>query len=39
MDEAKAQKMVERAFVNGTDIEDAKEYLDYLKEHYNKQYN
>ena len=38
MSEAKATKMVERAFAGGTDIEDAKDYLDSLKEHYNNQY-
>lgn len=38
MDETKAVKMVERAFAGGTDIEDAKDYLDSLKEHYKKQY-
>jgi hypothetical protein len=38
MNETKASKMVERAFAGGTDIEDAKEYLDYLKEYYNNQY-
>lgn len=39
MSQEKAQKMVERAFSGGTDIEDAKEYLDSLKEHYKKEYN
>jgi hemerythrin-like domain-containing protein len=39
MNQEKAQKMVERAFSGGTDIEDAKEYLDSLKEHYKKEYN
>ena len=33
MSEAKATKMVERAFSGGTDIEDAKEHLDSLKDH------
>jgi hypothetical protein len=39
MSQEKAQKMVERAFSGGTDIEDAKEYLDSLREHYKKEYN
>lgn len=39
MSEAKANKMVERAFSGGTDIEDAKEHLDSLKDHYKKQYS
>ena len=39
MSEAKATKMVERAFSGGTDIEDAKEHLDSLKDHYKKQYS
>jgi F0F1-type ATP synthase membrane subunit b/b' len=39
LSEDKANKMVDRAFTSGTDVEDAKEYLDALKEHYSKEYN
>lgn len=39
MSQDKANKMVERAFSGGTDIEDAKEYLESLKDHYNGEYN
>jgi len=39
MSEEKANKMVDRAFAGGTDIEDAREYLDALKEHYKGEYS
>lgn len=39
MSQDKANKMVDRAFSGGTDIEDAKEYLESLKDHYNGEYN
>lgn len=38
VDEARAKKMVDRAFAGGTDIEDAKESLEALKEQYTKEY-
>lgn len=34
----RANKMVERAFAGGTDVEDAKEYLEALKEKYQEDY-
>ena len=37
--EERANKMVERAFSGGTDVEDAKEYLEALKEYYTEEYN
>lgn len=39
LSEDRASKMVERAFAGGTDIEDAKEYLDSLKQSYSNEYN
>jgi hypothetical protein len=38
MSQEKANKMAERAFAGGTDIEDAKEYLETLKDHYKSKY-
>lgn len=38
LSEDRANKMVERAFSGGTDIEDAKEYLEALKDFYRDKY-
>lgn len=38
LSEDRANKMVERAFSGGTDIEDAKEYLEALKDFYRDRY-
>ena len=38
MSQDKANKMAERAFAGGTDIEDAKEYLEALRDHYKGEY-
>lgn len=38
LNQDRATKMVERAFAGGTDIEDAKEYLELLKEKYQNDY-
>ena len=37
--EERANKMVVRAFSGGNDVEDAKEYLEALKEYYTEEYN
>lgn len=36
--EERAHKMVERAFSNGTDVEDAKDYVEALKDYYKGEY-
>lgn len=38
LNQDRANKMVERAFAGGTDVEDAKEYIDALKEKYKRDY-
>lgn len=38
LDEDRANKMVDRAFKGGTDVEDAKEYLELLKTYYKDEY-